>query len=187
MNEESTFRPKSPYAASKLYAHHMGNLYRDSFGMHISNGILFNHESPRRGENFVSRKISLAVASIYLGLQKRLKLGNIDATRDWGHARDYMEAVRLMLDAMEPRDYVVATGRSFTVAHFAKLAFEHLGMESTKYIDIDPTLYRPNEVKDLLGDPSKILNDLGWKPQTTFEMLVSEMVNSDLALMKTKV
>ena len=180
LNEESPFLPRSPYAAAKLYAHNMAIIYRESYGMHISNGILFNHESPRRGENFVSRKITKAVARIQQGKQTRLYLGNVDATRDWGHARDYMEAIRLMLESDIPDDYVVATGQSYSVLDFVKESFGYLDLEYDRYLSIDPKLFRPNEVHDLLGDPSKIKNKLGWTTQTSFEDLVKEMIESDL-------
>jgi len=181
LNESSPFEPKSPYAASKLYAFNMASIYRDSYGMHISNGVLFNHESPRRGENFVSRKITLAVANIKREKQKKLYLGNLEATRDWGHARDYMRAVRMMLEAEKPDDYVVATGVGHSVKEFAELAFSLADLNYEEYVVIDPMLYRPNEVHNLLGDPSKISNSLGWKPQVSFGELVSEMVESDLS------
>ena len=184
LNENSTFEPKSPYAAAKMYAHNMGKIYRESFGMHISNGILFNHESPRRGENFVSKKITKAVAGISRGQQNKLFLGNIYATRDWGHARDYMKAVRLMLEAPKPDDYVVATGVAHSVQQFVELAFGMMNLDVNKYLEIDEHLFRPNEVKDLLGDPSKIKEALGWEPTTSFEALVQEMLASDLEDLK---
>jgi GDPmannose 4,6-dehydratase len=180
LNEDSSFDPKSPYAAAKVYAFNMAKIYRDSYGLHISNGILFNHESPRRGENFVSRKITKAVAAIKLGYQQKLYLGNLSATRDWGHARDYMVAVRAMLDAENADDYVVATGTSHSVLDFANLAFQTAGLNASDFIEVDPKFFRPNEVQDLRGDASKIYSKLGWKPETTFENLVNEMVTSDL-------
>ena len=180
LNEDSIFQPKSPYAAAKLYAYHMAQIYRDSYGMHISNGILFNHESPRRGENFVSKKITRSAARISTGKQNKLFLGNIYATRDWGHARDYMKAVRLMLEASNPDDYVVATGIAHSVEHFVNLTFALVNLEPSKYLEIDEALFRPNEVKDLLGDPHKINVALGWHPETSFEDLVKEMLMSDL-------
>ena len=180
LDENSTFHPKSPYAAAKLYAFHMAQIYRDSYGMHISNGILFNHESPRRGDNFVSKKITKAVARIYRGEQKTLHLGNIHATRDWGHARDYMKAVRIMLDAPNPSDYVVATGVAHSVEHFVNLAFSMVNLDVSSHLEIDQSLFRPNEVKDLLGNPAKIMKTLGWKPETNFEALVREMLDYDL-------
>lgn len=180
LDENSTFDPKSPYAAAKLYAFNMAKIYRDSYGMHISNGILFNHESPRRGENFVSRKITKAVAAIRLGHQQKLHLGNISATRDWGHARDYMVAVRDMLEAESADDFVVATGTSHSVLEFAELAFKTVNLDASNFIEVDPKFFRPNEVQDLRGNASKIHSKLGWQPQTTFENLVKEMVMSDL-------
>ena len=180
LNEDSPFNPKSPYAVAKLYAYYMARIYRESYGMHISNGILFNHESPKRGENFVSRKISKAVANIKRGRQKKLYLGNLEATRDWGHARDYMRAVKIMLDADAPDDYVVATGSSHSVRQFADSAFSLVGLGYEDYVEVDPTLFRPNEVHDLLGDPRKIAERLGWVPEVNFETLVREMVESDL-------
>jgi len=186
LNENSLFIPKSPYAAAKLYGYYMARIYRESYGMHISNGILFNHESPRRGENFVSRKITKAVARIVNGEQQKLKLGNMEATRDWGHARDYMEAVRLMLAADNPDDYVVATGVSHSVRQFSDLAFSKVGLDAKKYVEIDPNLLRPNEVHDLLGDPSKIGDKLGWHPRTSFDELVTEMVAHDQSTEKRR-
>lgn len=183
LSEDSLFTPKSPYAAAKLYGYYMAKVYRESYGMHISNGILFNHESPRRGENFVSRKITKAVARIAIGKQRKLKLGNLDATRDWGHARDYMEAVRLMLAADVPDDYVVATGVSHSVREFSDLAFAQVGLTASDYVEIDPGLLRPNEVHDLLGDPSKIAQKLGWRPRSSFEDLVTEMVAYDQSVL----
>jgi GDPmannose 4,6-dehydratase len=180
LTETSHFNPKSPYAAAKMYAHNMAQIYRESYGLHISCGILFNHESPRRGENFVTRKITKAAARISRQKQSQLFLGNLEATRDWGHARDYMSAVRLILNSSSPDDYVVATGVSHSVQEFADLAFNSLGLDSKDFIKVDEKLFRPNEVHDLLGDPSKIKNKLGWSPQTSFEELVSEMVTSDL-------
>lgn len=180
LDENSTFDPKSPYAAAKVYAFNMAKIYRDSYGMHISNGILFNHESPRRGENFVSRKITKAVAAIRLGHQQKLHLGNISATRDWGHARDYMVAVRDMLEAESADDFVVATGTSHSVLEFAELAFKTVNLDASNFIEVDPKFFRPNEVQDLRGNASKIYSKLGWQPQTTFENLVKEMVMSDL-------
>ncbi len=184
LDEKSPFDPKSPYAIAKLYAFYMAKTYRESYGMHISNGILFNHESPRRGENFVSRKISKGVANIKCGKQEKLFLGNLEATRDWGHARDYMRAVRMMLEANEPDDYVVATGKSNSVREFADAAFNLVGLNYQDYIEIDPKLFRPNEVQDLLGNPRKIQHKLGWVPSVSFENLVKEMVDVDLQIVK---
>lgn len=184
LNESSIFYPKSPYAAAKVYAHSLAQIYRDSYGMFISNGILFNHESPRRGENFVSRKISLSVARILLGIQKKLHLGNIEAKRDWGHAKEYVRAIRLITEAQEPSDFVVATGESYSVRQFAQLAFDHVNLDWSKYVVIDKKLFRPNEVEDLLGDPSKIKEQLGWKHEISLKELVSEMVEADLSLIE---
>ena len=180
LNEDSPFDPKSPYGIAKLYAYYMAKIYRESYGMHISNGILFNHESPKRGENFVSRKISKGVAQIKRGNQKKLYLGNLEATRDWGHAQDYMRAVKIMLEADEPGDYVVATGISHSVREFAETAFSLVGLHYGDYVEIDPSLFRPNEVHDLLGDSSKIYDRLGWVPEISFEQLVKEMVDHDM-------
>jgi len=184
LNENSMFAPKCQYAAAKMYAHNMGKIYRESYGMHISNGILFNHESPRRGENFVSKKITKAVARISKGQQNKLFLGNIYATRDWGHARDYMKAVRLMLEAANADDYVVSTRVAHSVQQFVELAFGMMNLDVNKYLEIDEDLFRPNEVKDLLGDPSKIREALGWEPATSFEALVQEMLAFDLEDLK---
>lgn len=180
LSEVSPFNPKSPYAIAKLYAYYMAKIYRDSYGMHISNGILFNHESPKRGENFVSRKISKAVANIKYGKQEKLFLGNLEARRDWGHARDYMRAVKIMLDANEPGDYVVATGISHTVREFAEIAFSLVDLSYEDFVEVDSSLFRPNEVHNLLGDPSKIAEKLGWLPEVSFNTLVEEMVEHDL-------
>lgn len=180
LNEDSPFDPKSPYGIAKLYAYYMAKIYRESYGMHISNGILFNHESPKRGENFVSRKISKGVAQIKKGIQKKLYLGNLEATRDWGHAQDYMRAVKMMLEADEPGDYVVATGISHSVREFAETAFSLVGLHYGDYVEIDPSLFRPNEVHDLMGDSSKIYERLGWAPEINFEQLVKEMVDHDM-------
>ena len=180
LDELSGFNPKSPYAVAKLYAHHMGKTYRESYGMHVSNGILFNHESPRRGENFVSKKITKAAAMISKGKQKKLTLGNLNATRDWGHARDYMKAVKLMLDSSTPSDYVVATGVAHSVQEFVNLAFHQVGLDPKEHVEIDKKLFRPNEVNDLLGNPAKIKNELGWSAETTFEELIAEMIEFDL-------
>jgi len=179
-SELSPFSPRSPYAAAKLYAHWMVVNAREGYGLHASSGILFNHESPRRGENFVTRKISLAAARISKGLQKRLVLGNLDAGRDWGHARDYVEAMYLMLQQPSGDDYVIATGRMHTVREFAGLAFGRLGLDYRDFVDTDPSYLRPTEVDALRGDPSKAERVLGWKPATTFEDLVNEMVDHEV-------
>lgn len=180
-SETTPFYPRSPYAAAKLYAHWMTVNYRESFGLHASSGILFNHESPLRGIEFVTRKITDGVARIKLGLSKNLSLGNLDATRDWGHARDYVRAMWLMLQQSIPDDYVVATGRTVAVREFCRLAFECVGLEMEPYVTIDERFKRPAEVEVLLGNPAKAREKLGWTPETTLEQLVAEMVEADLA------
>jgi len=200
-NESSPFSPRSPYAAAKLYAYWITVNYRDAYGIHASNGILFNHESPRRGETFVSRKITRAVAAFELGLQDRLFLGNLDAKRDWGHARDYVEGMWLMLRQDEPDDYVLATGVSHSVRELAELAFAEIGRKiewrgsgvdeqaidastGQVLIEIDPRYFRPTEVNEVKGDPSKAQERLGWHHRTTFPELVREMVAADMKVMK---
>lgn len=178
--ETSPFHPRSPYAAAKLYAHWMVVNSREGYGMHASSGILFNHESPRRGENFVTRKIAVAAARIACGLQKRLVLGNLDAGRDWGHARDYVEAMYLMLQQPAGDDFVIATGRMHTVREFADLAFGFAGLDYRDHVDTDPSYLRPTEVDALCGDASKAQRLLGWTPRTTFEELVREMVGHEM-------
>lgn len=184
-SETTVFQPASPYACAKLYAHNLCGLYRDSYNMFVSCGILFNHESPRRGETFVTRKIARAAARISLGFQDKVYLGNLDAYRDWGHAQDYVEAMHLMLQHDRPDDFVVATGESYTVKEFLKVAFEHLNMEWEDYVEIDERLKRPKEVPYLLGDYSKIKEALGWEPKIGFAELVIEMVESELKAYET--
>ncbi|HOF66683.1 MAG TPA: GDP-mannose 4,6-dehydratase [Candidatus Fermentibacter daniensis] len=179
-SETSPFHPRSPYAAAKLFAHWMVVNYREGYGMHASSGILFNHESPRRGENFVTRKIAVAVARIACGLQKRLVLGNLDAGRDWGHAKDYVEAMYLMLQQPAGDDFVIATGSMHTVREFADLAFGFAGLDYRDYVDTDPSYLRPTEVDALRGDASKAHRLLGWRPRITFEDLVREMVDHEM-------
>lgn len=179
-NETTRMTPASPYAAAKLFSHNIVRNYRLGYGMHASSGILFNHESPRRGETFVTRKITRAVAKIKLGKQKVLKLGNMDAYRDWGFAGDYVEAMWLMLQQEVPDDYVIATGETHTVREFVELAFEMAGLDYKKYVEIDPRLYRPHEVPHLLGDSSKAQRQLGWKPRHAFKDLVKMMYEADL-------
>jgi GDPmannose 4,6-dehydratase len=179
-SETTPFYPRSPYAAAKLYAHWMTVNYRESFGMHASSGILFNHESPLRGIEFVTRKITDGVARIKLGLTDKLALGNLDAKRDWGHARDYVEAMWLMLQQDKPDDYVVATGRTTSVRDFCNLAFRHAGLNMEDHVVVDPRFMRPAEVDVLLGDPAKAKARLGWEPRTSLEMLIGEMVDADL-------
>lgn len=179
-SETTPFYPRSPYAAAKLYAHWMTVNYRESFGLHASSGILFNHESPLRGIEFVSRKITDGVARIKLGLDRTLSLGNLDAQRDWGHARDYVQAMWLMLQQETPDDYVIATGRTTSVRDFCKLAFGYAGLDMDEHVVIDPRFLRPAEVDVLLGDPGKAKEKLGWSPATQLEDLVAEMVEADL-------
>jgi GDPmannose 4,6-dehydratase len=179
-SEKTPFYPRSPYAAAKLYAHWMTVNYRESFGLHASSGILFNHESPLRGIEFVTRKITDGVARIKLGLQKTLALGNLDAKRDWGHARDYVKAMWLMLQQDKPDDYVIATGRTASVREFCEIAFSHVGLRADDHITTDARYLRPAEVDVLLGDPAKARDRLGWRSETSLEALVAEMVEADL-------
>ena len=179
-NEKTPFYPRSPYAVAKLYGHWITVNYRESFGFHASSGILFNHESPLRGVEFVTRKVTDAVARIKLGAATELRLGNIDAKRDWGHARDYVRAMWLMLQQDKPDDYVVATGRTTTVRDMCKIAFEHVGLDMDKYVIIDQAFYRPAEVDVLLGDPAKATAKLGWKAEISLEAMITEMVDADL-------
>jgi GDPmannose 4,6-dehydratase len=183
-SETTPFYPRSPYAAAKLYAHWMTVNYRESFGLHASSGILFNHESPLRGIEFVTRKVTDAVARIKLGQQKELRLGNIDAKRDWGYAADYVQAMWLMLQQDKPDDFVIATGTTTTVREMCRIAFEHVGLNSEKYVVIDPQFYRPAEVEVLLGNPGKAKAKLGWAPATNLQTLVCMMVDADLARVK---
>ena len=179
-NEETRMTPASPYAAAKLFSHNLVRNYRVGYGMHSSSGILFNHESPRRGETFVTRKITRAVAKIKLGKQKKLVLGNLDAVRDWGFAGDYVEAMWLMLQQEKPDDYVIASGECHTVREFVKLTFGMAGLDPEKYVETDPKYLRPHEVPHLLGDSTKARKVLGWCPRHTFEDLVKMMYLSDL-------
>lgn len=179
-NELTPFYPRSPYAVAKVYGHWLTVNYRESFGMYACNGILFNHESPRRGIEFVTRKISDGVARIFHGLQDELRLGNLDARRDWGYAADYVEAMWLMLQQSKPEDYVVATGEMYTVREFCEIAFEAAGLNWEKYVKVDPRFVRPAEVDQLIGDASKARARLGWAPKVSFRQLVRLMVASDL-------
>lgn len=172
--------PRSPYAAAKVHAHHMTRLYREAYGMHTSVGVLFNHESPRRGDQFVTRKVTRAAARISLGLQDRLTLGNLDAKRDWGYAPDYVGAMWLMLQRHTPDDYVIATGETHSVRELVELAFGMLDMDYRDHVDIDPMLNRPAEVHHLCGDASKAKRVLGWEPRVRFRELVELMVRADL-------
>jgi len=179
-NEQTPFHPRSPYAVGKVFAYWMTINYRESYGFHASNGILFNHESPKRGETFVTRKISRAVARIKKGLQDKLYLGNMDAKRDWGYAGDYVEAMWLMLQQDQPDDYVVATGETHSVRDFVEAAFGYVGLDWNDYVEIDPRYFRPAEVEYLKGDPSKAKRQLGWEPKVSFSELVEMMVEADL-------
>jgi GDPmannose 4,6-dehydratase len=181
-NEHTPFHPRSPYGAAKMYAHWITVNYRESYGLHASCGILFNHEGPRRGETFVTRKITRAAARIKLGLQRTLSLGNLDAKRDWGFAGDYVEAMWLMLQQQKPDDYVVSTDETHTVREFCEKVFAALDLDCYAHIVIDPQLYRPAEVDLLLGDSSKARNTLGWHPKITFDQLVQMMVDADMAI-----
>jgi GDPmannose 4,6-dehydratase len=200
-SETTPFHPRSPYAAAKLYAYWITVNYREAYGMHASNGILFNHEGPTRGETFVTRKITRAVAAIELGQQDKIYLGNLDAQRDWGHARDYVEGMWLMLQQPQPDDYVLATGEGHSVREFIEKAFAHvsrkivwkgektseLGIEADTgrvLVEIDPRYYRPTEAESLVGDPSKARRQLGWKHRVSFDSLVTEMVEEDLKLLR---
>jgi len=199
--ETTPFHPRSPYAAAKLYAYWITVNYREAYGIHASNGILFNHEGPTRGETFVTRKITRAVAAIELGLQERLFLGNLDAERDWGHARDYVEGMWMILQHEEPDDYVLATGEKHSVREFVERAFAHVGRSlawrgagtaetgvdaksGAVLVEVDPRYFRPTEVDILLGDPGKARQKLGWRHKTSFADLVEEMVESDLAAVR---
>jgi len=196
-NEETPFYPRSPYGAAKLYAYWITKNYREAYGMFAVSGILFNHESPRRGETFVSKKITRAAARIHLGLQEKLYLGNLNAKRDWGHAKDYVEAMYLMLQADTPEDYIIATGKQFSVREFCEAVFKELGIEITwqgkeadekgvdkktgkVVVEVDPRYFRPTEVESLLGDPAKAKEKLGWEAKVDFRELVKEMVAIDL-------
>ena len=180
--ERTPFHPRSPYAVSKVYGHWMSVNYRESYGMHVSNGILFNHESPRRGENFVTRKITMGVAAIKQGRAKELKLGNLDAKRDWGYAKDYVEAMWRILQQETPGDYVIATGETHSVREFCEEAFGCVGLDWKDFVKVDPKYFRPAEVDLLLGDPSKARRELGWEPHVTFKALAKLMVEADLEM-----
>ena len=184
LNEESLFDPKSPYAASKVFAHDITKIYRESYNLFCVNGILFNHESPFRGETFVTRKISKAVGRIHLGLQNKLTLGNLDASRDWGFAGDYIEGMWLMMQHDEAEDWVLATGKSYKVSEFAEEAFNQVGLDWSDYVETSEKYLRPNEVEYLLGDSSKAEKKLGWKAKTSFKELVKMMVAYDIEMAK---
>ncbi len=180
LNESSPFDPRSPYAASKVFAHDLTKIYRESYDLFCVNGILFNHESPMRGETFVTRKITKAVGRISNGIQSKLTLGNLDAFRDWGFAGDYVYGMWLMMQHSEPGDWVLATGETYSVKDFAKLAFEAVDLNWEDYVVTSEKYFRPNEVEHLLGDPSKAKDELGWEPKTSFSELVEMMVKNDL-------
>lgn len=179
-NETTPFWPRSPYGAAKAYGHWITVNYRESYQMFACSGILFNHESPLRGKEFVTRKVTDAVARIKLGVQDKLRLGNLDAQRDWGFAGDYVEAMWLMLAQDEPEDYVIATGKKHSVRQLVELAFRHVGLDWQDYVEVDPTLLRPADVNTLCGDASKARARLGWQPKVSFEQLVAMMVEADL-------
>ena len=180
LNEESKFDPKSPYAAAKVFAYDISKIYRESYDMFATNGILFNHESPRRGETFVTRKISKAVGRISVGIQSKLTLGNLEAFRDWGFAGDYVEAMWRILQHDKPEDWVIATGETHSVSEFVKEAFSYVDLKESDYVATSEKYYRPNEVEYLLGDPSKAESRLGWKPNVMFKDLVKLMVENDI-------
>jgi GDPmannose 4,6-dehydratase len=182
--ETTPFYPRSPYAVAKLFGHWITINYRESFGMHASSGILFNHESPLRGIEFVTRKVTDGVARIKLGKAKELRLGNIEAKRDWGHSKDYVKAMWLMLQQEQADDYVIATGRTTTVREMCQIAFAHVGLKAEDFIVIDPEFFRPAEVDILLGDPKKARDKLGWEPTISLEEMICEMVDADLARLR---
>jgi len=182
-NEETPFHPRSPYGVSKVFAFWSAVNYREAYGTFAANGILFNHESIRRGETFVTRKISRAVARIKAGMQDKLYLGNLDASRDWGYAPEYVEAMWMILQQDEPEDFVIATGDAHTVREFVELAFDRVGLGWQRHVEIDPAYFRPAEVESLCGDPAKAREKLGWKAKTSFEELVALMVDGDVALL----
>jgi GDPmannose 4,6-dehydratase len=183
-NEQTPFYPRSPYGCSKVFAYWITVNYRESYGLHASNGILFNHESPRRGETFVTRKITRAVAHIKAGLQQKLYLGNLDAKRDWGYAKEYVEAMWLMMQQDKPDDYVIATNETHSVREFLDVAFTHAGLDWKKHVEIDPRYYRPAEVDLLIGDYSRAKRQLGWEPRTKFVELTKLMVEADIELLR---
>ncbi len=179
-NEQTLLWPRSPYGVSKVYGHYMTINYRESYGMHASSGILFNHESPRRGEEFVTRKVSKAVAAITLGQQQELVMGNLDARRDWGFAGDYVRAMWSMLQRNVPEDFVIATGETHSVREFCELAFSHVGLDYRDHVEVDPALVRPAEVDLLVGDPSRARQELEWEPTVSFAQLVAMMMEADI-------
>jgi GDPmannose 4,6-dehydratase len=180
-NEDTQFYPRSPYGVAKLYGHWITVNYRESYGLFACSGIMFNHELPRRGLEFVTRKVTHAAARIKLGLQKKVKMGNLDAERDWGFAGDFVEAMWLMLQQEQPRDYVIATGTTHSVRELLEVSFSHVGLDYREYIDMDPGLLRPAEIHHLRGDYRRAERALGWKPKTSFEQIIKDMVDDDLA------
>lgn len=184
--ESTVFHPRSPYGVAKVYGHYITMNYRESYNMFACSGILFNHEGPRRGKEFVTRKISSGVAAIKLGLEKELRLGNLQAKRDWGYAGDYVRAMWLMLQQDEPDDYVVGTGETHTVGEFCEIAFDHVGLDWQQFVVVDPQFYRPAEVDLLWSDPTKARTKLGWKPQVSFPQLVRMMVDEDVRLLRQR-
>jgi GDPmannose 4,6-dehydratase len=184
--ESTAFHPRSPYGVAKVYGHYITVNYRESYGLFACSGILFNHESPRRGLEFVTRKVTDGVARVKLGLADDLRLGNLEARRDWGFAGDYVKAMWLMLQQEQADDYVVATGEQHTVGELVEIAFAHVGLDWQKYVRQDPAFYRPAEVDTLLGDASKARDELGWEPECSFEQLVQMMVDSDLAALSAR-
>ena len=180
-SETTPFHPRSPYGIAKLYAHWITVNYREAYGMFACSGILFNHESPRRGENFVTRKVTRGIAAILAGRTSKLRLGNLDSKRDWGHARDYVEAMWLMLQQETPDDYVVATGVQWSIRQLAETAFRMVGLDWQQYVEVDQAYFRPAEVPDLRGDASKARAKLGWRPRISFQQMIHEMLEHDLA------
>jgi GDPmannose 4,6-dehydratase len=183
-SEKTIFQPRSPYAAAKVYAYYIAQNYRDAYGLFATNGILFNHESPRRGETFVTRKITRAATQIKLGLKNKLFLGNLEAKRDWGFAGDFVEAMWLMLQQDKPDDFVIATGETHSVREFTEKVFSRLDLDYNKYVSVDPRYFRPTEVDVLLGDASKAKKSLDWKPKVTFDALIDMMIAADMELAK---
>jgi GDPmannose 4,6-dehydratase len=178
--ESTPFYPRSPYGVAKLYGHWITVNYRESYGLHANSGILFNHESPRRGLEFVTRKVTFSVAAIKLGMQKKVKLGNLEAQRDWGYAADYVRAMWLMLQQDSPGDYVISTGETHPVRELCQIAFDQVGLDWEEYVEVDEQFFRPAEVDLLIGDATKASEALGWKPEVGFDELVRMMVDSDL-------
>jgi GDPmannose 4,6-dehydratase len=186
-SEKTPFYPRSPYGVAKAYGHFITVNYRESYDLYACSGILFNHESPRRGKEFVTRKVTDAVARIRLGRQKELRLGNLGAKRDWGYAGDYVEAMWRMLQQKAPDDYVVASGRQHSVRQLCEIAFRHAGLDWRDHVVVDPAFLRPAEVEHLLGDARKARRKLGWRPKVTFEAMIRMMVDADLARVKTEI